>query len=340
MGSGFSIPDNHVFSFVVLTNATKVPDFASPIELGSEFCVLCNPHNDIGIDWVPWVGHERSRQIATSNFALGIVREISNPDPLYQHLHKLQVELHMLLSAIFLQGFPDYGKGFFITGAKYGGDLYNVSSSDRILERKNPYVFAKPLNVDQIRQAIGMLPAIKSVYQSDDTFRLRRGFGAWRIATEEKFGDERLHQCIRSLEALVPPDKGCNANGFANHCELFTGRSGTSHRLLQDLYRIRNHTEHMIEIAEVFFADRPERDRKRLVWQRVVQAELLTSNVYTKIFSEPLLFEQFGTDSQRKLFWLAAKKTPTLWRNQINLLEVLDENFDFPSSFDLESTQY
>ena len=90
----------------------------------------------------------------------------------------------------------------------------------------------------------------------------------------EYHGDERLHQFIRAVEAVVMPPKGKGTALFAHRSQLFAGTSAPVKPLLKELYELRNSAEHHSLFTQILVSY-PQVQHERIALERTFQAQVL-----------------------------------------------------------------
>ena len=75
-----------------------------------------------------------------------------------------------------------------------------------------------------------------------DYARFKRGLSVLLDGLRQEFGQERLHQYVRALEALTLPHR---SQQFVRRCKTFSADGEAAEKLLAEVYRMRNAVEHM-----------------------------------------------------------------------------------------------
>jgi hypothetical protein len=146
-----------------------------------------------------------------------------------------------------------------------------------------------------------------------ETNRLQRGFHAWIRAIQELYGDERLHQFVRALEAVVKPAEGSGRRQFALRGQLFVGESALNETMLTEIFNMRGSTEHLNPLANALQAY-PEENRQTIAQQRLCQTQLLASYIYEVVLGDAVLRALFTSDDRIAAFWkLSRAEQRTEW---------------------------
>jgi hypothetical protein len=119
---------------------------------------------------------------------------------------------------------------------------------------------------------------------------------------QQQPGQDRLHQFVRSLEALILPDVGNTKHQFAHRCQTFArGCADTRATLLENL-DMRSDTEHL-QSWDRTVQGYPTDQRENVCWQRTRQIEHLAGDVYSRLLCEAALRDHFRTDDALAAFW-------------------------------------
>ncbi len=152
--------------------------------------------------------------------------------------------------------------------------------------------------------------------------RFLRGLGTLMKGQKEESGGDRLHQFVRSLEALVLPEQGRSTMQFGHRCQTF-GRGGITRSTLLQAYDMRSAIEHLNrwdEPVKGYASD----ERETLCWQRTRQIEQLACDAYSRLLSNSELRERFRTDDAIRQFWrLPDGQRSELWVPAVGIEEQL-----------------
>lgn len=134
--------------------------------------------------------------------------------------------------------------------------------------------------------------------------RIIRGLNTLFKGKEEEMGQDRLHQFVRSLEALILPKQGKTARQFAYRCQT-PGRAGEdTHTLLLEAFSMRSAAEHLNRWDEAEAArSYPPGERETVCWQRTLQMERLACDAYSRLLRNRVLRDHFRTDDAIAKFW-------------------------------------
>lgn len=299
----FALPPNHKFACVALENAGVDPTLRNPLNLGGDLQIIFEPPFPLNGVWQEWLGSLQVEQMERSSLVLMAHRISANPNVLDGENSALRQQVVGLCYSIFLTEVFHYDSGLILTGANVGGTV-SVRQVSRLEKLYRPnHVATTRLSQANLLSAGHISVGTQAVHAvRGQHLRLRSGFHAWLRAMMEYNGDERLHQFIRATEAVVMPPKGKGTAIFAHRSQLFAGTSAPVQPLLKELYELRNSAEHHNPFVSVLTAY-PSTQHERIALERVYQSQLLASDIYRKIFLDPALQAQFGTDTAITAFW-------------------------------------
>jgi hypothetical protein len=132
-------------------------------------------------------------------------------------------------------------------------------------------------------------------------------------------GQDRLHQYVRSLEALILPDMGSTKKQFTHRCQTFARAGNDTQSLLQEVFDMRSDTEHLHPWDEAV-QNYPVDQRDDVCWQRTRQMEKLASDVYSRVLRDSALRGHFRTDATIASFWkLPDDQKRSLWGQPLDI---------------------
>ena len=161
--------------------------------------------------------------------------------------------------------------------------------------------------------------------------RLKRGFWTWVGAIREQHLHARLHQFVRSIDALIGSESGKGKVQFVSRGQMFAeGRD--VELILSQLYQLRSVEEHFRPWQPILNVA-PGNDAERIGALRAYQAERLASHVYAITLANSPLLEHFRDEETIAKFWsldesvrcdqwplrldLAATETEHQWRPEL-----------------------
>ena len=201
------------------------------LEEGEEFAVLClknaatklRPHESsvlpdglvlygslpfvLSDSWHKSLGELRAEQLKRSTV---VVLGRNNSDATAHYLN-------VLFGSLWLVASLEYEGATLLTGQVIHGELVIKTMTDMNDLRPTRGTAREELTVSHITRVLPVVSVIDALKES----RFQRGLQVLMDGLEEFHGQERLHQFVRSLEALILPEKGATARQFVHRCQLF-----------------------------------------------------------------------------------------------------------------------
>src|SRR5205823_14324522 len=112
--------------------------------------------------------------------------------------------------------------------------------------------------------------------------RVMQGLNVLFRGLREETGQDRLHQFVRSLEALILPDVGQTRRHFVHRCQTFAKAGADTELILQEAFDMRSDTEHLQNWGRAV-QDYPASEREDVCWQRTRQIEKLACFAYSRL---------------------------------------------------------
>lgn len=323
------IRENTKFALIALSSASS--QVKSPI-------IISDDEDTIGVysqfpfemdeTWKGWLGTLASEEISKANLVLLTTRLTLKPEILDEENQQLRETVLKLLYSLLLLGVPNYRNLYVMTGARK--DIVGVRQLQKMPifytgNENKPYIFTE----ESAKEIAEIFAAIQHIYSQPTQFiQLRRGLRAFQIAITEGQDYDRLHQFVRSLDALIMSEKGEGKKQFRSRCSrTFTIHNSKTHQVLDTIYELRGRVEHLTDWDDIF-PKQSEQERIKLTNQSTRQAEALARHTFHKILTSPSLLQHFKTNDLIKTFWnLGDEEIEKVWPKK--------ERFDLESvSFD------
>jgi hypothetical protein len=132
--------------------------------------------------------------------------------------------------------------------------------------------------------------------------RFWRGVRALSAGLGSRFGEERLHAFVRSLDAVVKTPPGRGRSEFIRRCSFFTGQRASVPTLLGELFDLRSAAEHL-KGPETVLTMLDDKTLEIVGRQRALQAEALARFVYAHILNSESRTHDFRNDNFIEDFW-------------------------------------
>ena len=132
--------------------------------------------------------------------------------------------------------------------------------------------------------------------------RIIRGLNALLKGKKEEAGPDRLHQSVRSLEALIRPEPGKTEKQFGRRSQTFHNAGDDTRTLFSEASGLRSATAHLNRWHEAMKSDR-KGEREAICWQRTLQMERPACDGYSRLLRNRALRDHFRTEEAIAMFW-------------------------------------
>jgi hypothetical protein len=260
------------------------------------------PVRDLGL-WKEWIGSIRMERLERANLVLFVEEPSSNPEILDAVHQRLEHDLSQLFILLHLRNGIECAEGSdLLCGSSEQGvpSIRQMSKMPMFYQsngfRRVPITQAWLEDGLVLRTGVVAMEADKTQFS-----RVIRGLNTLFSGLKET-GQGRLHQFVRSLEALILPDIGSTKNQFAHRCQTFARAGNDTRALLLEAFDMRSDTEHLHEwdrAVQGYAADQ----REDVCWQRTRQIEQLACDAYARLLRDAALREHFRTEAAISAFW-------------------------------------
>lgn len=317
------IPLGSKFGLIALPECSAW--LSEPIWLGPGLGLTPNPPVDVSATWSKWLGSLRSEEVATAPLFILSTMPSERPDILDGENKELERRAYQFLWAMLLVGVPHYGAAYLLSGGNDEGTpgvrMFHALPRYRWSPGATPHQFRET----DFRNAYTLHTALDPILRSSGIRRyerLRRGIVAFFGALEAHYADDRIHQFVRALEAVVKPLIGKTKRQFVHRCQTFTGASDHASKALENMFALRSRAEHLQPWDDVLDGYSMS-EKQRSLERRIRQAEALARHVYTRILSTPSLHRHFEDDASIDAFWnLDDGSRRSLWGSILDIRHI------------------
>jgi len=314
------IPDNHKFAMVVLQDCDSA--ILTNRSLPNGTLVSTDVSDLLTPDWCRWLGDARTERLERAN--LVIIRHAisATPDVVDRELDILSAEVNVAFNMLMIGGVPKYREAFSIRGAALNGELrpYQLGQMHTFYQSPSPPV--STITVDRLVAADAALRAFLDVEDGRQFQRFKTGIGRLIDGLRQKLAEERMHQYVRSLEALILPDPGSTCRQFVHRCLTFVGASDVHRNVLTESFGMRSDAEHLHDWRRTF-AHYPESEQESVALRRLRQIEHLASTAYLRILCNGTLRRWFASDVEIAALWAKPDdERMKIWGSPIGLNKV------------------
>ena len=280
----------------------------------------------VGIDtgWKEWIGSLRYESLINSNFILFNSERTSNPEILDgQHLD-LEKKLFYFFHILQLPGILEYSEANIVVGSFSNGksDVRRMSKLPQFFFTKG---FAhKSVNVELIESAIRLKNGFEQIESNGTAFpRVKKGFRVLMDGLKERNGEDRIHEFVRSLEALILPDIGKTRRQFVHRCQTLAKASPKSKQILEEAFDLRSMAEHLNSWENALESYSPD-VREETALLRTRQMERLACFSYIRLLEHQSIRSLFISEKDMKHFWsMPDNQRKQLWGHQSDLELIL-----------------
>ncbi len=314
----YRFQENGDFALLAVNEAyTGLP--ASEFQLSDGTWIMSDlPLNDDLGTWEKWLGSIRLKRLRRANLVLLVEKPSDYPGALgdvHQQLsHDLGLLFYMLHLRVGIEISEDEGADLLVGSSLNGVPEIRQLSQMPTFYRSHGRAGA-PITRDWLEDSLVRRASVAAMKADKTQFRrVTYGLSTLFKGLKEETGEDRLHQFVRSLEALILPKKGKTRAQFAHRCQTFARRGDDTRALLKEAYDMRSATEHLNPWDKTFHQSYPPDQREDVYWQRTRQIEHLACEAYSRLLSKHDLRKRFRTDDAIDAFWkLGDHKRSGLW---------------------------
>jgi hypothetical protein len=299
----FEIPQRDKFACAAVQNAGVSQEVRGEIELAPGFWCVDHLPFELGDFWADQLGTARVTQIQRSNLLIFSVAASQQPGVLDAENETLLQRVQRTFYALLLQLVFHHDGVEIFSGARVNDncDIRTVTNLRDHL--RPPLARVSQISREHLINAAAAEVGIGAyLVRTGGADRLWHGFHALQRGFLEIWGDERLHQFVRSIEAVLNLRAGQSRTLFAHRAQLFSGRSNDNRDWLFELYDLRSATEHMKDYRR-FLQRHPEDQREHIASLRAYEAQVLACHIYFRLAQSPALRARFGDDANLEQFW-------------------------------------
>jgi hypothetical protein len=278
------------------------------------------PIRDLGI-WKEWIGSIRMERLAEANLVLLVEEPSDNPEILDSMHQRLGNDLSRLFYLLHLRSGMECGSADLLRGSSERSvpHLRQMGQLPTFFQSKG-YCRA-PITQDWLEDTLALCAGLIAMEAHQGEFRrvirgLKTLFGGLM-----QTGQDRLHQFVRSLEALILPDAGKTKKQLTDRCQTFARAGKETRSLLQEAFDMRSDTEHLHEWDKAV-RNYPVDQREDVCWHRTRQIERLACNAFSRLLRDAALRAHFRTDGAIADFWgLPDGKRRSLWGEPLDIAQ-------------------
>ena len=280
------------------------------------------PVPDIGI-WEKWLGSIRLKRLGRANLVLFVEEPSDNPESLDNVHQRLTKDLCNQFQMLHLRAGIEMDSEDLLCGSSVNGvpGIRQVSRMPHFYRSK--WDMRTPITQAWLEDGLVLRAGAATMETDRKRFRrVIRGLNTLFKGLREKTGQDRLHQFVRSLEALILPEKGNTKNQFAHRCQTFARACDDTRALLLEAFEMRSDTEHLNPWDKAMENKYPPDKREEVCWQRTRQIEDLACDAYSRLLRDSALRKHFRTEDTIAAFWkLPDGQRRGLWDTPLDIAQ-------------------
>lgn len=309
------------FALLTVNNVyTDLP--AAPFQLSDGTWVMpVVPVPDLGI-WKEWIGSIRTERLGRANLVFFVEESSNNPEILDDAHHRLKNGLSALFYMLHLQAGMECVDGSDVLCGSSENGVPSIRQMSQMWKFRQSNGWNRaPITKAWLEDGLILRAGVVAMEADKTQFRrVIRGLNTLFDGLKQS-GPDRLHQFVRSLEALLLPDIGKTKTQFAHRCQTFARAGKDTRSLLQEAFDMRSDTEHLHPWDEAV-QNYPADQREDVCWQRTRQIEHLACDAYSRVLRHASFREHFRTDATIAAFWgLPDDQRRALWGSPLNIAQ-------------------
>ena len=275
--------------------------------------------------WKKWLGSIRLESLVHADLVL-LVEEPSDYPWILDDVHQqFSRDLRLLFYTVHLRVGIEISEddgADLLCGSSVKGvpEIRQVSQMPRFYRSQGRS--GAPITQDWLEDSLVLRAGYAEMESNNTQFRrLIRGLNTLFKGLKEEAVQDRLHQFVRALEALILPKSGKTRKNFVHRCQTFARAGDDTGVLLREIYDMRSATEHLHPWDKAVQSYPPDQ-RKAVGWQRTRQIEHLACDAYSRLLRDPDLREHFRTEDAIVAFWrLMDGQRSELWGTPLDIAQ-------------------
>lgn len=272
--------------------------------------------------WRQWIGSIDADLIEASNLWLIAKQPSQTPGVIDHENRDLRNDVWAVFLSLLLSGTPYYDAAYLLTGAYVPGENPRIRQY-RKLDRYLVSFGGAPLTVDapHFTRAAADSARVRTVYLGQSYITLRRGFHVFTEGLRAITPQERIHQFVRAIEAIVKPGRYDIKRTVVQRVRTLAIGGRVAERVMRQSYDLRSKEEHLSNWEEALRYVARTRRGDVLV-RRVRQMEDLARRSYSRIFRDEQSLAQFS-DADIDSFWGMTDRARLNWWGRAERARIL-----------------
>lgn len=301
--------------FAVIAVNNIFTNIAEPLSFSDDHTIVSNKMPVLEDHWRDWLGKiqydnlsgcnlfiERYRESGWAAGQLEIVDEVNE---------SLKSEVYALFGLLHLLGSWEYerSKVYLFSG-------YMQNGFARVRQFTRPDWFQVTGGYTRAELALQSIEDALSLHRAFEDFKGRlpdnqrarfwRGFRALLSGLKAFYASDRLHGFVRSLEALILPEKSNTEKQFRDRCAIMGApyaEESRARQMLGEAYKLRSDVEHVNEWDKSLTSLPDASAREVRALSRTRQVEALAFAAYRRILLDPNVQRHFMSEADIRALW-------------------------------------
>lgn len=326
-----TLANNDKFALVAILNAYSSLPVNAEHELADGTWVLDRVPLGFEDPWREWVGSIRFDALKRANVVLLRKLPSTNPEIVDSQHEELARPIEWMFYLLQLAGVLEYEGAHLLKGSIVS-DIPQVRQMSEFRKFRQTKGYSRlPLDLLRLEHVLQLKKGLDETDAPQCTAkRIIRGLNVLMDGLQQSHGQERIHQFVRSLEALILPETGQTKRQFVHRCQTFAKPGPDAMQVLEQAFDMRSDTEHLNDWDRSLQAY-AAREREHVALHRTRQMERLASIAYMRILENASIRSRFGSETAQLEFWKALDDAArrTVWGTPFDLASVdLAEEYD------------
>ena len=253
--------------------------------------------------WKEWIGTIGIEQLENSNLIMMYREDSATPNVIDEHDERLKRRISQTFSLLQLSGVIEYRGANLLSGYFFEGksEIRQMSKLPFFYQTRG--CTRSPVTIERLETATELRKVIEAMESTPEDFkRVKWGWMVLMDGLQKMHGEERIHQFVRSLEALIVPETGRTNRQFIHRCQTFAKANEDARQILDEAFKLRCMAEHLNDWEQALESS-PEDDREIIALHRTRQLEQLSSFAYARILKSDTVRNHFINETSQREFW-------------------------------------
>ncbi len=299
-----SIKEGDKFAAICVRGMSLEAGERAVVDLDEEVSAHVRPALELPEQWRTWLGTLKSEQIADTEFMIVARKPSAKPHEMDKDTQDVSNAARWMWEGLCVSNIPFVDAVHFLTGARIEGQVkvrqsYGLPAPLLTMPKE-----AAPMTIDEVKVGHEVFAGLRAIRSTTEYERLRKGHRALQAAIHAQLPDDRLHQFVRSIEAVVKPGRQNGTKEFGERCARgFLSGSAHDREMMALTYDLRSVIEHMSSIEELVRKCRPRENVDDVFTRFLYRAEGLACALYSYLLKTKDARDVFRLDDTIDGLW-------------------------------------